>query len=74
MKSPKIYILLMVITKNTSLRRFTYVPAVVFPAVWAWVDELSKIAIEGRHFSVLDSMLNMLGVAIGALLFYLVAR
>ncbi len=36
---------------------------------WSWMDEASKIWVEGRHFSWLDVMLNIIGVAAGNVLF-----
>ena len=33
----------------------------LFPVLWAFLDEATKPLVEGRHFSVLDTGLNWLG-------------
>lgn len=39
--------------------------------LWSWLDEVSKVSIPGRHFSWLDTLLNLLGVIIGIIIFIL---
>ena len=39
-----------------------------FVFIWAFLDELTKIPIPGRHFSWFDVALNMLGAAVGTAL------
>ena len=39
-----------------------------FVFIWAFLDELTKIPIPGRHFSWFDVALNMLGAAAGTAL------
>ena len=41
----------------------------LFPVLWAFLDEATKPLVEGRHFSVLDTGLNWLGVVIGWMVF-----
>jgi len=41
----------------------------LFLVFWSWMDEASKIWVEGRHFSWLDVMLNIIGLAVGNVLF-----
>ena len=47
--------------------------AVAVLAIIAVVDEVTKIPIEGRHCSVTDIGLNLLGVAIGAVIIVFVS-
>lgn len=42
--------------------QFLYLSLIVF---WAWVDEATKIWIQGRHFSWGDVGLNILGFGVG---------
>lgn len=43
--------------------------AITFMGLWAWIDEITKLLIPGRHFSWYDVLLNLLGVVIGILIF-----
>ena len=40
----------------------------VFPLLYTWADEATKVFIPGRHFSWFDVGLNLIGVVIGVLL------
>ena len=46
----------------------------VFCVVWSWIDEATKIAVQGRHFAWLDVGLNIAGCAAGAAVFILWRR
>ena len=40
----------------------------VFPLLYTWADEATKVFIPGRHFSWFDVGLNLIGVVIGVVL------
>lgn len=48
-----------------------YIFAIILMGLWSWLDEVSKVSIPGRHFSWLDTLLNLLGVIIGIIIFIL---
>lgn len=48
-----------------------YFCSIVLISLWAWLDEVTKLSIPGRHFSWYDVSLNLLGVVIGILIFIL---
>ena len=45
-----------------------------FVFIWAFLDELTKIPIPGRHFSWFDVALNMLGAAVGMMVTLMIIR
>lgn len=48
-----------------------YIFAIILMGLWSWLDEVSKVSIPGRHFSWLDTLLNLSGVIIGIIIFIL---
>ena len=44
---------------------------VVALCVWCFFDEWTKRSIPGRHYSTIDVMLNLIGVLLGWLIFFL---
>lgn len=45
----------------------------IFCAFCAWADEATKIFVDGRHFSVLDVGLNMVGCGVGIVIYVIVS-
>lgn len=43
----------------------------VLVPIWAWADERTKTFMKGRHFSWFDTGLNLLGVVLGVIVFFL---
>lgn len=52
-------------------KRKIFIFATMLMIFWAWMDEITKLSIPGRHFSWNDVSLNILGVIIGVLIFTL---
>lgn len=48
-----------------------FIIAIIFMALWTWMDEFTKLSISGRHFSWYDVSLNFVGVIVGVLIFIL---
>ena len=48
-----------------------YIYVIILMSLWAWLDEVTKLLIPGRHFSWEDTLLNLLGVIIGIIIFIL---
>lgn len=48
-----------------------YICVIILMSLWTWLDEVTKLSITGRHFSWLDTLLNLLGVIIGIIIFIL---
>lgn len=64
-----ILVLFTISLKWKSKRIYIYV--ILIMVLWSWLDEVSKVSIPGRHFSWLDTLLNLLGVIIGIIIFIL---
>lgn len=48
-----------------------YFFAIVLISLWTWLDEVTKLSIPGRHFSWEDTLLNLVGVIVGVIIFIL---
>ena len=62
-----ILVLFTISLKWKSKRIYIYV--ILIMGLGAWLDEFTKLQISGRHFSWEDSLLNLLGVIIGVIIF-----
>lgn len=51
-----------------------YICAIILISLWTWLDEFTKLSISGRHFSWEDTLLNLLGVIIGIIIFILLKK
>ena len=72
---PFVFIILVILVLFTISLKWNskriYIYAILVMGLWAWLDELTKLSIPGRHFSWLDTFLNLLGVIIGIIIFVL---
>ena len=64
-------ILVLITLSQKQKSKKTYFCLIVLISLWAWLDEITKLSIPGRHFSWYDVSLNLLGVVIGVLIFIL---
>ena len=60
-----VFTFLFTLTLNTLSFSYYFL---MFPLLYTWADEATKVFIPGRHFSWFDVGLNIIGVVIGVLL------
>ncbi len=61
--------ILVIVTMKVNQNAY-YIYAIIFICLWAFVDEATKLKIQGRHFSLFDVGLNLIGVIMGLLVIY----
>ena len=60
-------ILTVLLLTTLRLAGFTVIPGVVACVLWAWGDEWTKQFVAGRHYELIDTVKNLIGVGLGCL-------
>lgn len=72
---PFVFAILVVLVLFTLTQKYKnrkiFIVTAIFIVLLTWIDEVTKLLVYGRHFSWQDTLLNLLGVVVGIIIFIL---
>ena len=59
-------VLTILILITLRIKKLSIIPGIVGVSFWAWGDEWTKQLVPGRHYELIDTAKNLIGVALGS--------